>query len=139
MTSIHAEVAILYRYITDNYPRKWLVYFHNMIVNYHLGLKRNKKNCIREEKYKFNIKHDLIVVRFSNNSERYLMNSKPCYNCIQILRKIGIKRCTYSDNSGNLITEKVKCMHNSHVSHGIRGILAMNADVVFGNNASSIC
>ena len=57
---------------------------------------------------------DLVVIRISKNGS--LCNSMPCKNCIETLRKIGIKRIFYSDDNGNILVEDAKNITNNHVS-----------------------
>ena len=57
-----------------------------------------------------------MVVRLNKNGE--LKNSRPCTNCIKTMLFYNIKKVIYSDDSGNLITEKVMNMEMNHVSSG---------------------
>jgi len=54
------------------------------------------------------IKCDLIVIRI--NKDGKLMNSRPCYNCLSMMKAVGVKRVYYSDNNENIICENVKDM-----------------------------
>lgn len=57
---------------------------------------------------------NLLVIRFSKNNK--LQNSKPCANCIQIMKilpeKKGykIKNVYYSDNDGKIIKSSLKIL-----------------------------
>ena len=46
------------------------------------------------------IKCDLIVIRI--NKDEKLMNSRPCYNCLSMMKAVGVKRVYYSDNNENM-------------------------------------
>jgi deoxycytidylate deaminase len=59
---------------------------------------------------------DILVIRINKNY--VLKNSRPCNQCIEKLKKIGIRRVYYSDHNGNIIYEKVEYMEKLHVSSG---------------------
>jgi len=54
----------------------------------------------------------LVVVRFSqrnireNSFELYLSQSKPCKQCIKVLRKLRLKAVIYVDAKGRLVKKK---------------------------------
>ena len=52
-------------------------------------------------------KYNLLVVRI--NSEGQMVNSRPCYNCLDMLKSCGIKNIYYSTENG-IICEKVNSM-----------------------------
>ena len=60
------------------------------------------------------IKCDLIVIRI--NSEEKLCNSRPCYNCLDMMRAVGIRKVYYADNNENIICENVKDMVSINTS-----------------------
>ena len=76
-------------------------------------------NCLREfhkhTKYK---RCHILVVRLNSNLK--LVNSKPCRDCMISLLKMGIKNVYYSDESGNIVCEKIKHMTSTHISSGTR-------------------
>jgi deoxycytidylate deaminase len=57
---------------------------------------------------------DIIVIRVNKNGR--LRNSRPCNDCIDILKKLGIRRVHYSDSDGNILVEQVEYMNKIHVS-----------------------
>jgi tRNA(Arg) A34 adenosine deaminase TadA len=59
---------------------------------------------------------DIIVIRINNRME--LKNSRPCNNCIEKLRSIGIRRVYYSNETGNIVREDIDTMEKIHVSYG---------------------
>lgn len=59
---------------------------------------------------------DIVVIR--NNGS--LKNSKPCLNCLNKMKKYGIRQVYYSDYGGNIVSEYVNEMNTSYVSCGIR-------------------
>lgn len=81
--SQHAEETVLYNYE----KRKFL----------------HKKIPVR--------KLHLIVIRV--NSMGDLCESKPCQNCLRLLRQYGIRKVTYSTTNGLLITEKIATMEST--------------------------
>jgi deoxycytidylate deaminase len=62
-------------------------------------------------KNKHSIKHlHIVVVRVNSMGE--VMMSKPCANCINIMRKHGIKKVTYSTDGGFLVTESLQTIQS---------------------------
>ncbi len=57
---------------------------------------------------------DLIVIRLSKKNNSYV-NARPCYNCLQMMKNVGINKVHYSTENG-LIVEKVKNMVSIHSS-----------------------
>lgn len=62
-------------------------------------------------------KYDMCVVRINkaknkeqNESEPKLVNARPCANCLDMMKAVGIRRIYYSDDSGEIICENVKDM-----------------------------
>jgi deoxycytidylate deaminase len=58
----------------------------------------------------------LVVIRISKNNK--LMNSKPCCDCIKIIKNSGFKKVCYSTGklSTPLIIERVNTLNNDHKS-----------------------
>lgn len=78
-----------------------------------IGIKGRKKIASR--------KLHIIVVRINSLGE--LTESKPCSHCVSVMRDRGIRKVTYSNKHGELITESVKSMDTStHSSVGYRSI-----------------
>ena len=62
-------------------------------------------------------KYNILVVRV--NSSGKLCNSRPCNNCIQTMREIGIiDTVFYSDKDGNIVSEKLDQMDMIHETYG---------------------
>jgi hypothetical protein len=59
-------------------------------------------------------KNDLIVIRINKQGD--LVSSRPCYNCLEMMKAVNIKKVYYSDNDGNIICENVKDMISIHAS-----------------------
>jgi len=51
---------------------------------------------------------DIIVIRISTCNK--MGNSRPCYNCLNMMKAIGIRKVHYNDNNGIIISETVKNM-----------------------------
>lgn len=56
-------------------------------------------------------KTDILVFR---NSPCGIKNSRPCADCLQTMKRIGIRRVYYSLDSGNIVCEKVSTMVSTH-------------------------
>lgn len=65
---------------------------------------------------------DIIVIRVNENSNK-LLNSRPCNNCIDILKSKGIRKVHYSTSDGNIVIEYVQNMDKLHVSSWNRNML----------------
>lgn len=61
---------------------------------------------------------DILVIRINKNF--ILKNSRPCNQCIEKLQKIGIRKVHYSDDNGDIVSERVEHMEKLHVSSGVR-------------------
>lgn len=59
----------------------------------------------------------IVVIRYSRNTG-LLQNSKPCENCLTIMKNVGIKHVYYSDSNGQIIKEKVQNIQSSYCSSG---------------------
>lgn len=64
---------------------------------------------------------DILVIRI--NKKFVLKNSRPCNQCIDKLRKIGIRRVYYSNDEGSITSENVEMMEKRHVSSGTRHLV----------------
>jgi len=63
-------------------------------------------------------KIDLWVVRAKElpDGTIELRDSKPCSNCLSVLKKMGINRIWYSTGDGKVICEKTAKMTTTHLS-----------------------
>lgn len=61
---------------------------------------------------------DILVIRI--NKQLALKNSRPCNNCIDKLKKIGIRKVFYSNENGNIIGEFINDMEKYHISSGTK-------------------
>jgi len=82
-------------------------------------LKRQKKDLK---------KYAVLVIRVKRDTGA-LVYSKPCHDCIQAMRKYGIKTVYYSGHDGEIIMERVNKMTNRPSA----GRNKMNAKGVLSN------
>jgi deoxycytidylate deaminase len=61
----------------------------------------------------------LVVIRINALGE--LVESQPCSHCTELMKTMGIRKVTYSDNEGILRSEKVVNL-NSQESVGFRAV-----------------
>ena len=59
-------------------------------------------------------KIDLIVIRINRQGD--LVNSRPCYNCVSMMKAVNIKKVYYSTDNGDIVGESVKDMISIHAS-----------------------
>jgi len=58
-----------------------------------------------------------------------MCHSRPCYNCLNMMKAVGIRKVHYADNDGNLISENVKDMISIQSSYVTRFIDKLNNSV----------
>lgn len=63
---------------------------------------------------------DLLVIRIDKNGN--LNNSKPCNDCIRMLKEFNINRVYYSNSEGKIICEKVSHMTTNYTSSGFHAL-----------------
>ena len=69
-------------------------------------------------------KVDLVVVRV--NKEGSLCISRPCCNCLSMMKAVNIRRVYYVDNTGNIVYENVSDMISIHASSVAYHIYTLN-------------
>ncbi len=67
-------------------------------------------------------KINILVIRYNNDGN--LMDSKPCKDCIEMMRAIGINKVYYSTPEHNITAIKLQNLHSDHISWGYRYILS---------------
>jgi deoxycytidylate deaminase len=84
------------------------------------------KKCVKNFK-----KCVLIVVRYNRAGK--LVNSYPCFFCLELIKLSGIKTIYYSNDEGELVKAKVKDMNFIHISTGMNraGIQRLNYRIRF--------
>lgn len=64
-------------------------------------------------------KMDIVVIRVNPAGE--LVNARPCYNCLDMMKAVGIRKVHYSVE-GDIVTEKVDKMVSINASSILRHI-----------------
>lgn len=116
--------------------RNGLLAYHaeeNAINKYFSNLSyKNKKHIPRRKLH-------IIVIRINNNAQ--LLESKPCSHCVEVMRSYGIRKVTYSNKNGELVTELLNDI-KSESSLGYRSIeRTMNIldEIIKNHEKISIC
>jgi hypothetical protein len=65
-------------------------------------------------------KYAILVIRIKRDTGE-LVNSKPCFDCINTMKKCGIRKVYYSDTNGEIVMERVSQIENRK-SNGYRNI-----------------
>ena len=78
------------------------------------------------------VKCDLIVIRI--NRDEKICTSRPCYNCVSMMKAVGIRRVYYTDNNENVICETVKDMISINASSVTKMIDCIKMDSKLSNN-----
>jgi hypothetical protein len=100
-SSIHAEVNAIMTYFGKSF-------YYDKI---------NKRVFYSDKK---NNKLNLVVIRINKNGD--LCNARPCYNCLNIMKLIGIKKIYYSISNDEIICENIKDMISIQCSSIVRHI-----------------
>ena len=61
---------------------------------------------------------ELYVVRVNRQYE--VKYSAPCKNCLNIIKKLQIKKVIYSTENNGFEIVKPKCFNNDHITFGCR-------------------
>jgi hypothetical protein len=70
-------------------------------------------------------KLDLIVIRVDKTGK--ICNSRPCFNCLDMMKAVNIRRVHYTTDDGVIITEQVKDMISIQASSVTRHIHELNS------------
>lgn len=62
----------------------------------------------------------IIVIRIGGHGHNSVINSRPCQNCINYMKNIGIKKIYYSNEDGNFTGEHITYMESNHLSMAAR-------------------
>ena len=57
---------------------------------------------------------DIVVMRINKVGE--VANARPCYNCLTMMKAVGIRKVYYSISDTELICENVNNMISIHIS-----------------------
>lgn len=105
--SAHSEICVI------NYLLNSLWYnIYQYSIFYILFQKNIDNKKLSKIRKKFS-QIDLVVIKYSKNK---LGMSKPCLDCLKIIKIVGIKNIIYSDSKGNIVSEKTNKMETSHLS-----------------------
>lgn len=60
-----------------------------------------------------------MVIRIDKKDKNniQLVNSRPCYMCLEMMKAVGIRRVYYSDDFGKIIYENIRDMISIHTSN----------------------
>lgn len=119
--SIHAELHALMLYL-GSHNIKNVLYTSNKGKNknnnnkYYLSNSKNRKY----NKMLHNMRNAEVVVirKAKNDTICHYLESRPCNECVKMLKQFGIKKVHYSNACGEIITEKVKTMNYCHDTPG---------------------
>jgi len=73
------------------------------------------------------IKCDLVVIRINRDDK--ICKSRPCYNCLSMMKGVGIRKVYYTDNKQNIICENVKDMISINASSVTKMIDCLRMDL----------
>jgi tRNA(Arg) A34 adenosine deaminase TadA len=76
-------------------------------------------------------KLDLIVVRVNKCGD--ICNSRPCYNCLELMKTVGIRKVYYSISNDKLICESVRDMVSIQASAVTKLIERLNGNTNINN------
>lgn len=74
----------------------------------------------KHKRYKSRHKLKMYVIRTLSDST--LGMSKPCDDCIDKMRKFGIRKVIYSDKDGTIVTENIKNLRGEY-SSGYKSVM----------------
>ena len=57
-----------------------------------------------------------------------MCNSRPCFNCLAMMKSVGIRKVHYTDNNGDIVSETVKDMFSIQSSSVTRFINQLNSE-----------
>ena len=80
-----------------------------------------KKNLTGKKKKIYINKCTLWVIR-TTRTNKHLCNSAPCLDCLNSIKKLGLKKIGFSDKTGALKLIKVKDFKTTHKSHAQKNL-----------------
>ena len=85
-----------------------------------LRLKKNELAFYETSRHRLN----LLVIRVQTGKDGriYLAESRPCDDCVSLMKKFGIERVFYSTAEGTIVSEKVAEMEKCHRTQGFAAI-----------------
>ena len=79
-------------------------------------------------------KLDLIVIRVNTDGD--LCISRPCYNCLSMMKAVNIRRVYYVDSNRNIVYENVRDMISIHASSVTRLIHTIKKGIEYKGSES---
>ena len=76
-------------------------------------------------------KLDLVVVRVNKSGSP--CNARPCHNCLDMMKAVGIRKVYYSINQDEIVCENVKDMISIQASSVAKHIAKLNGDCTVDN------
>lgn len=77
-------------------------------------------------------KIDLFVIRINKTGE--MCNARPCYNCLNMMKAVGIRKVYYSVSDTQIISENVKNMVSIQISSVSLHLEKAKCKIKFKNN-----
>ena len=112
---------------TDNQNIKYQNIKHQNIKHQNIKHQNTTKKQRRNRKKMTKTKDvDFYVVRVDCHGK--LSDSKPCNQCLDALKRVGIRKVFYSTSNGTIMEEKVANMFSTHISHGQK-VLKINKPI----------
>ena len=78
--------------------------------------------------YETNRKTNINIIVARVNKIGDIANARPCYNCLQMMKAVGIKKVYYTISNVELVCENVNNMVSIHVSATTR-VLTMDKNI----------
>ena len=117
MPSIHAELHAIMLYVGSHNIKN--LYYNNKKKKHKRFNMSNNKNKKYEKMLRSLHNAEIIGVRKPNSPHiDHYLESRPCNECVKMMKKLGIKKVHYSNEDGKMITEKVKDMEFKHNTPG---------------------
>jgi hypothetical protein len=93
-------------------------------------VKEEKKNASRKRsKMQRKLRKMTLFVARHLPSTGGFGSSEPCFHCLQLLKRVGIKKIVFIDSCGRVGKKKVRTHSTSHVCSGYKTLLRMNVTV----------
>jgi len=117
--TFHAEIkAVLDLIKTFNHTIPFNIYKNEFVKN--IELTKLTNNAVFTNFKKKIGKYSIIIIRINRKGE--LVNSKPCIDCMRILKLLNIKYIYYSNDEGNIVKIKCKEAKTEHLSKAKKNI-----------------
>jgi hypothetical protein len=112
--SAHAEMATVNYLLNSMWRERWRVFYKLLNGESNIKMSTTDDKNLRKLRKKFS-KIDLIVIKRSGSSEN-LGSSRPCCDCLKVLKILHLNVVYYSTSLGNIEYEKIRDMTSTHMS-----------------------